>query len=407
LNFNLGDRHISITREINKNVSFYSWDGSRVSKGTVLENFVNIGLDMSFPERFIILQHNTIQVATKKPKELLEHIEKLIGTHDLANQLQSIDDQMETCYKSKSDAFSKISKLEEEREGLKDKINDFEIFVDLEKEYQNESKDYHSKWIVFQTNELNLIKNSIKTQSDELEKLKLELEGSTTSLSDKQVVVTRILDEVTSLGEQYKQFEKSISELNMESERKKQLVEDNMEAIKSQKNAKMTLQKKITELHQEMDLCKKKCFDCQNILNQKPHTTLTETKEAEIILSLNQLRNNPQFLSLQQKFKHFQNHDEISELEKRFIGLKSEKSTLNSNSLSFQMELVQITTQIEKYKNLEKELESLRFDLCLLEKYSNSSQWHQKFLDAISFLSSDCSTIIGRGNRFPVVKSDR
>lgn len=208
------ESEFTITRKFSSNTSSYYISDKKVTKTQVQNLLMRYGIDLSFPERFIILQHNTVQIAHKKPLELLEHLEKLIGTYNLKEEIDEMNKKIEEKYQEKSMVQEKVFEIEDKMKELSPRIEKFNEYIEEVEKYENEMKDYQSKCKEYSKVVLDDTIEEIKQKLAQKREMEEEKEKNEAQLKNLKFKRKEKEKEVKKLQNEYLEIEKNFQNIS-------------------------------------------------------------------------------------------------------------------------------------------------------------------------------------------------
>lgn len=422
LYFKTEEKEFTITRKVSSNSSSYYLDDKKVTKTEVQTLLKSFGIDLSFPERFIILQHNTVQIAHKKPLELMEHLEKLIGTFSIKEDIDEINKKVEDFYQKKNQVQEKVYEIEDKIKELGPRVEKFNHYLSDAENFENERKDYYSKCKEYSKIVLEEKINEIKEKEVEAQQLKQKMDQLDKEKDEMEVKIKQEEKELKLVEREYKKVENDFQEISKSQTTEKFEREKIEKTVQKEKeNLKFIFEKKEKQ-NQEFQVLNKKLDELRSEntqINDRISCTIFDETEEDVIQEIKEMENNEIFIQLQKKDKkwkssskltessilkietqlneHYVQKERVSQDYERFLTLKKEFKSLQllKDSLIKQLDaLYQEKSEAEKMNHRVRSLN---------ENLNEESSWISKFKQEIEYQKKKTKLIYGTLNELATV----
>jgi len=217
-------------------------------------------VDMTFSERFIIDQTNTIQLVQKDNVSMLEFLEELIGTRQYKEMIEKEDNEIRNIFKNLSDLRKSQVNFEKEQQKL------FPV-VSIYKSY----KDAHTEW---QKLELNFLKKHYALKA--LELCKTETERNAVSLNIRELTENR-LEMQRKIASTKEKIDQSSEELKKWQEKESNIYQQ----LETGREDELRLTTRITKLEQDLVASENEITSIQNEINSVQCSLKEITREFE------------------------------------------------------------------------------------------------------------------------------
>ncbi len=190
--------------------------GEKVSRELVQETLKHYGIDINFPERFIILQHTTVRLSQKKPTDLMDELETLMGLDDLKQEIISqkakgneLKSTLNTLNQQHMASRVELNALQPKIDEFNEYITELNTFKKREEWYKRKEmrmnrwkycamkKEIHAKRDEREkcTRKSEVLDIRVKEQSSEIERMRL-------SINERNLVIANLSSQVEALMEE-------------------------------------------------------------------------------------------------------------------------------------------------------------------------------------------------------------
>ena len=116
VHFTVGGDSVFVKRRVFKTGNNIYYLNNKPSDATTVRSQLKVlGVDIEFPQRFVILQQHTTSLLQLNPLSFLEHIERLCGTHLLEKQCNQISEELNRIQQQKESLTLRLSSLSAEQ----------------------------------------------------------------------------------------------------------------------------------------------------------------------------------------------------------------------------------------------------------------------------------------------------
>lgn len=393
-------------------------ESEQKSSRTAIQKFLKeFGVDLEFPERFIILQHQTLKLLQNKPRDLLEHLERLTGTCHFNTVIAELEETITREVEEQNAMNKQVFEFEEELDKLAPKATECRKFMIQLKNFQLQKHVFMHKVAVMQEVQLEQLKS-------EQVQLSTELNDCTSKFSKQSELLASLEQELINLPSEEEESNKLVANF---SKKKKDLlkkislvtvqrntVEEELKELKGKrKEIKTNLSNSKTKVKSAQDLMQITSSklqlskdDLQALKSDFSHQESLGVEELQLMEQLKELNSNVKFNTLQAR--HLESTMKASKLQTTIQTLEASVKVL-STSISDMNLKVQVST--EEVKQLELKMNKLTahqkqasFELKKIEQVYNdlvqkkqsieyassskqsSSKWIESFTSAVESL---------------------
>eukprot|EP01080_Neovahlkampfia_damariscottae_P003212 gene3212-5528_t len=402
-------KEIKITRKQINNTSNYYHNDEKTTKEKIHRILKEYGIDLFFPERFIILQNNTVKIATKSPTDLVDHLEQLIGTSEVKKNVEKEKLEMKEFIQKKFSLNEELFDIEKERVKNEPEVKKFNYYLEQHERYSNEKEIFYEKLKSLKLLEIEKNEKEIEEFKKDLKETEGILESLEKSINEYEKKIDMKELEIEKMESEKKKLEESIKNSSHEFELTKfnlQKVQKNLkrkqkEMIDIEKMIeKMKLEKK--DIEQSLKDLNKNIKNIEEVLKNSTFEESNEIFEEEFeFQKLKQKMNtwNNEGLKLISKMKKNEENINLKEIqlkeaEKEVTKRNEELRTLKYNIDSIQQ--IKISTEIEIKYFLQKKIE-IEKKIYGIESNSNTNNnyWIAKFTSEVQKLQMRNSKIYG------------
>lgn len=399
------------------------------SRKDLQDTLRSYGIDLDFPERFIILQHNTVKLVQQKPKELMDHLERLIGTTKLHKAAKREEEIIHTLLDRQHETQVALFDIEQRRKELATPVATYRAFLSLQMDFFFRDLEFCDKSLLYMDHSMAErrrgvqstleLKQRLKTEMRELEsqyeKSAAEIQRLSISEAHVQSEIDRNQEYQEELGTKFTsirtlsgKLKTALKKLTREHEETETYVRGAEKTHEQQTLQLEELQHKIKEQEEELE----RIYTERDQLQERHHRNENESQLASsdreaIRKELDKIEYDATFISLKQKMEAWEDSgsvlekqceridEEIVETERCDSQLEHEKSAHTSDLKELEDKLHQVEGMISQKKNkleqvqkckTEKEMYIQRLTIDLERHRLSNNGRRNQFLNAVNEL---------------------
>nr|CAG4716388.1 unnamed protein product [Naegleria fowleri] len=220
---------------------YFITDGTgarKASKKDVKLLLTKHGVDFDYPDRFIVLQHNTIKLVKQNPNEMMSYLEHLFGTDQLKDQVKQIDIEITENSKQLETIDNERQSILKDLEIIKPKVQQYEQYISLKENVDKLSSELEiAKW---RCNNSKLESSRLSLESAEKELSKLQSDLHNTEIEKNKLAKKR-----DSLTKEFETTEENLKEL-------KNVIKFNQKTLAKKKAAHATISRNVHDVSKNL-----------------------------------------------------------------------------------------------------------------------------------------------------------